>query len=86
MILLTIVVFKTCSVMKHYFLKMTSLGFVVSALCLGACGNPPASTKSEEPRESTYLKKSVDKAKEVSASAADLVAEGESEVSKTAGE
>lgn len=72
--------------MKHHFLKLIGICFVVSALCLGACGNPPASTKSEEPRESTYLKKSVDKAKEVSASAAELVAEGESEISKTAGE
>jgi len=64
---------------------MFGLSIVVAALCLSACGNPPATGKPDDQKESTYLKKSLDKAKDVTESVADRVSEEATEERKTAG-
>ena len=61
--------------MKRYYTRMFGLSVVVTALCISACGNPPASAKPDDKTESTYLKKSLDKAKDVTDSVADRVSE-----------
>ncbi len=72
--------------MKRYYTRMLGLSVVITALCISACGNPPAPGKPDDQKESTYLKKSLDKAKDSTESVANRVSEEATEERMTAGE